>query len=181
MIHLRPATPDDAAAIAAIELDNYHRVYRGHVPDDWLDRQNLTQYVPWWRERLLAPHADAEVLLALDAGSALLGFGRSGGDRHGPADGAGEFQKLYVAHDAQGAGVGRLLMAGMAQRLHRLGYRHARVWVLTSNQPARRFYERLGGTLVDFAHDETLDDGYVLRHVGYCWRGLEELYKLRVP
>jgi ribosomal protein S18 acetylase RimI-like enzyme len=181
---LRVATPDDAAAIAAIEIENYHRVYRGDLPDAWLDQQTVERYVPWWRERLLAPVGDAEVQLAFDDASNLLGFGRSGGDRHGPPDGAGEFQKLYVARHAQRSGVGRVLMAAMAERLHRLGYRHARVWVLTSNQPACRFYERLGGALVGFTHDEVLDasgpgGGHVLSHVGYGWRDLAELYKLR--
>lgn len=175
---LRAASLDDAAAIATIELDNYHRVYRGHIPDSWLDAQTIERYVPWWRERLAAPSGDAEVLLATDARGDVLGFGRSGADRHGPADGAGEFQKLYVARAAQRSGIGRALMAGMAARLQRTGYRHARVWVLTGNQPACAFYERLGGVRVDFTHDETLDDGHVLKHVGYHWRELEELYKL---
>jgi GNAT superfamily N-acetyltransferase len=188
VIHLRVATADDAAQIAALEVDNYQRVYRGHVPDAWLDSQTVERYVPWWRERLLAPVADAEVLLAFDGRANLLGFGRSGGDRHGPAPippdrGAGEFQKLYVAPGAQRAGVGRVLMAAMAERLHRVGYRQARVWVLTGNQPACRFYERLGGVLVDITHEEVLDaagpgGGAVLSHVGYCWRDLTELYKL---
>lgn len=178
MIYLRVATPEDAARIAAIEVDNYRRVYRGHVPDVWLEQQTIEKYVPWWRERLLAPAADAEVLLALDGASGVLGFGRSGGDRHGPADGAGEFQKIYVAHSAHRLGVGRALMAAMAGRLQRLGYRQARVWVLTSNQPARRFYEQLGGTLLDLTYGEVLDDGSVLAHVGYGWRDLQELYKL---
>src|SRR4051812_22809657 len=151
---LRLATPDDAAKIAAIELDNYRRVYRGHIPDSWLDLQTIEKYVPWWRERLLHPVADAAVLLALDDASNVVGFGRSGRDRHGPDDGAGEFQKLYVAHDAQRSGIGRFLLAAMAQRLQQAGYRHARVWVLTSNQPACRFYERLGGKLVDITHAE---------------------------
>jgi ribosomal protein S18 acetylase RimI-like enzyme len=175
---LRPATPDDAAPIAAIELDNYRRIYRGYVPDSWLDAQTYDKYVPWWHQRLLTPSGDAQVQLACDDDGQVLGFGRSGADRHGPADGSGEFQKLYVAHDAQGRGVGRVLMAAMAQRLHGLGYRHARVWVLTGNQPACRFYERLGGAPVDITHDEVLDDGHVLVHVGYCWRDLAELYKL---
>ncbi len=185
---LRVATADDAAAIAALEVDNYQHVYRGHVPAAWLAQQTTLRYVPWWRERLLAPDGDAEVLLAFDDAANLLGFGRSGRDRHGPAAiapdrGAGEFQKLYVARGAQRTGVGRALLAAMAARLHHVGYRHARVWVLTGNQPACRFYERLGGAPVDFTHEEVLDasgpgGGHVLFHVGYCWRDLTELYKL---
>ncbi|GIL41579.1 GNAT family N-acetyltransferase [Roseiterribacter gracilis] len=181
---LRPATTDDAAAIAAIEVDNYQHVYRDHIPASWLAQQTVEKYVPWWRERLLAPVGDAEVLLALDDNGTIVGFGRSGADRHGPADGAGEFQKLYVARNTQGRGVGRALLGAMAKRLHDRGYGHARVWVLTGNQPACRFYERLGGVLVDITHEEVLDAsgpaaGHVLTHVGYCWRDLAELYKLR--
>ncbi|MDB5365760.1 MAG: hypothetical protein JWM77_1687 [Rhodospirillales bacterium] len=178
MIYLRAASPDDAAQIATIELDNYEHAYRGHGFDAWLDQQTIEKYVPWWRERLHALTPGVEMLVAMDGALTVLGFGRLGPARHGPADGAGEFQKVYVARKAHRLGVGRTLMGAMAARLHHLGYQQARVWVLTSNQPARRFYEQIGGELVDFTYDELLDDGTVLPHVGYGWRDLAELYKL---
>lgn len=178
MIHLRAASPDDAPQIAAIELDNYQHAYRGQGFDSWLDRQTIDRYVPWWRDRLQALAPGVEMLVAMDGASTVLGFGRLGPDRHGPADGAGEFHKIYVARKAHRLGVGRVLMGAMAARLHQQGYAQARVWVLRTNEPARRFYERIGGELVDFTHDELLDDGSVLSHVGYRWRDLAELYKL---
>ena len=47
------------------------------------------------------------------------------------------------------------------------------VWVIAGNQPARRFYEQLGATLL--AEQPFSWDGMDLVEVGYGWRDLSAL------
>ncbi len=55
---------------------------------------------------------------------------------------------LRVAQRYHGQGVGRQLFTAVAARLRQEGFICLVVWVLAEN-PARGFYERLGGELVD--------------------------------
>ena len=56
-------------------------------------------------------------------------------------------EDLFVAPDARGLGLGRALLARLAQIAVERGYSRVEWWVLRWNQPALGFYQRLG------AHD----------------------------
>jgi GNAT superfamily N-acetyltransferase len=53
---------------------------------------------------------------------------------------------IYLLPQAWGTGVGRELMAAVVDGLTGLGYEDATLWVLDSNDRARRFYARAGWT-----------------------------------
>lgn len=59
----------------------------------------------------------------------------------------GEVYAIYVLPEYQRQGIGRQLMSMCAEELLRGSMDTLLVWVLEAN-PARRFYERLGGELV---------------------------------
>jgi ribosomal protein S18 acetylase RimI-like enzyme len=58
----------------------------------------------------------------------------------------GELYVLYVLKSFQGLGYGQRLVTRAAHDLASRGYHSLVAWVLKDN-PARRFYERLGGRL----------------------------------
>ncbi|MGH1570722.1 hypothetical protein ACRAWG_08720 [Methylobacterium sp. P31] len=67
--------------------------------------------------------------------------------------------------------MGRALTAALATKLQKAEYDAAGLWILGANAPGRRFYEGLGGTLVDTAvrgHGR-------LAEVAYGWRDLAPL------
>ena len=64
---------------------------------------------------------------------------------------------------------GRLLMRAMARRLIAEGERAMALWVLAGNAPARGFYERLRGMLLDAQAAEHGGE------VAYGWRDLTTL------
>ena len=106
----------------------------------------------------------------------VIGFGACGSQRDEAlrAQGfEGEIGAVYVLRTHQGAGAGRALMRLMARRMLADGRAAASLWVLTTNAPARAFYEKLGGTLEgEKAEDH---DGTTLHEVAYGWRDLGAL------
>jgi pyridoxine 4-dehydrogenase len=143
--HVRPATLDDAEAIASAHVRAWQAAYRGLMPQDYLDRLDLGARVARWRELLAAP---GDVFVAETAGRTILGFTGLGPSRDEDGDPVttGEVQAIYLAPEAWGQGTGRQLMADAVARLARRGFTRATLWVLSTNARARRFYEAAGWT-----------------------------------
>jgi ribosomal protein S18 acetylase RimI-like enzyme len=143
-ISLRDAAIDDARAIAEVHVGSWRWAYRGQLPDETLDALDVTEREAGWLGVLAAD--DGRVLVA-DRGDRVVGFASIGPTRDdGAPDGTGELYAIYVTPDAAGIGVGRQLLAGSTTALEEAGFERATLWVLETNERARRFYERWGWT-----------------------------------
>ncbi len=173
MITLRLASPEDAPAIAEVHVRGWD-VYRGIVPDHYLDGLDPATYALRWAEWL----AEAEdgprgfTYVAEDPPGTVLGFANTGAERNLGLPDLGEVRAIYVAEAARGRGAGRQLMVASARRLSRLGFRSLMIWVLAANAPARRFYEALGGHR-DQEHMRPIG-GIELEEIGYRWEDLRD-------
>jgi GNAT superfamily N-acetyltransferase len=78
----------------------------------------------------------------------------------------GEVFAIYAAPDAWGTDAGRALMGGAVAELARLDYADASLWVLDSNDRARRFYA-LAGWEEDGAHKTGRSRGFDITEVRY--------------
>lgn len=56
----------------------------------------------------------------------------------------GELYAIYLVEESKGAGIGKSLWEKSLKDLHALGYTEVTLWVLDTNERARRFYERVG-------------------------------------
>ena len=65
------------------------------------------------------------------------------GDDETPA-GTGELFAIYLAEHAAGTGIGATLLERAERQLRDEGFSRATLWVLETNDRARRFYERHG-------------------------------------
>lgn len=81
----------------------------------------------------------------------------------------GELEAIYLLPDAVGHGVGRALLEHAIGDLRERGFNEATLWVLESNQRARRFYEAAGWHLDGATKDEERQSG-ILHEVRYCRR-----------
>jgi len=79
-----------------------------------------------------------------------------------------EVSELYILRSAQRQGTGSNLMRAMAGALSKRGHRAMSLWVLEENEPARGFYERLGGTVIAERRGR-------LRELAYAWPALRQL------
>jgi GNAT superfamily N-acetyltransferase len=136
VIDLRPARPDEAETLLAIQreaaVDAFAHVYppeRYPFPDDAI------RVV--WAEALADP--EVEVYVAELDGEAVGAV----------SVGNGFLSTLYVLPAYQGKGVGSALHDLAVGRLRALGFAQAKLWTLEGNDSGRRFYERRGWVLTE--------------------------------
>ena len=158
-----PATPADADALGAMHVQAWRETYAGLVPQQVLDRLDPDARARMWRSAI---GAGTNVFLWRDP-DAIVGFGACGPPRDSDLPYSGEISALYVLRRAQRRGLGRALMASMAQALARSGRHNAALWVLHDNLPAQRFYAALSGRMV--AERTRTRDEWTLREFAYAW------------
>ena len=173
-MRIRAAVLDDAPAMGRLMVESWLSAHRGQVPAEAY-RRRVDEWTPQvsaraWA-RLLAALAEdrarREVLLVAEdeAGDLVaLVYGASADDE---PTAIARIAALYVATAEQRRGVGRAMLLAASRDLESLGYSELQIGVLTDNQPARRFYEAMGG--VESAHRMFDEDGYLVPETVYAW------------
>jgi len=160
---VRIATPEDARAIAEIHVASWQEGYRGQLPDNYLNSLSAEAREKMWAQAL---REGVSVLLAEHAGKPL-GFVSFGPSRDDDApETSGEIYGLYLHPDAWSTGKGQHLQESALVALAASGSTVVTLWVLISNDRARRFYSRHGWQL-DGATKVIELDGVTLSEVRY--------------
>jgi ribosomal protein S18 acetylase RimI-like enzyme len=167
---IRDATLNDAAAIARVHVSSWRSTYRGMLPDDFLASLSETGYAERWK-RVIAERT-SKVYVA-EEGTEVVGFASGGRERAGETGYEGELYAIYVLDSAQRRGFGRELVRATVAGLRELGLGDMIIWVLRDNQPARAFYEGLGGVYV---RAQPITIGLTtLEEVSYGWPRLDDV------
>jgi GNAT superfamily N-acetyltransferase len=167
-MEIRRATVVDAPAIAVVHVRSWQAAYRGLIPQDFLDGLEPRQREGRWEQWLTAADWPRSGTLVAESDAEVVGFVNlipSRDDDLDPAE-VGEITAIYLLANQWGAGVGRRLMVAALDVLGEGGYREARLWVLDTNDRARRFYEA-GGWRADGAVKVDTGLGRPLREVRY--------------
>ena len=171
-ITIRPATPADAAAIAQVRVDAWRTTYKGMIPDAYLAAMKIEDSTALWEKILTAGPNSTSVFVAANA-DGVVGFA-AGHMLALPKHGLdAELSAVYLVRDAQRTGIGARLVATVAaaQRAH--GATGLIAWVISGNNPARTFYEKLGAELL--IEQPFTWDGMDMVETGYGWRDLDAL------
>jgi len=140
----RLATISDVPAIARVQVASWHGVYRGLMPDEVIDGLTVERRIAQWNG-FFARGDDDETMLVAEHGGSIVGMASLGPCRDEDADPTtGEVRAIYVAPDHWGHGHGRDLMEASTAWLAGAGFADAALWVLDTNDRARRFYEAAG-------------------------------------
>ena len=144
-MEVRPATPDDARAIAAVHVRSWQSGYRGIIRDDVLDAITVDDRAAMWRGYLTDPDNEIRTLVAEDGGE-VVGFvsfvAASRDDDAAP--GVAEIPALYVDPARWRNGAGRALVDAALARLQAGGAAEVTLWVLEDNDRGRAFYAACG-------------------------------------
>jgi ribosomal protein S18 acetylase RimI-like enzyme len=176
-VTIREAMPADAAGIARVHVESWRTTYPGIMPQAHLDALSVADYEQTWQSRLREDSSgNTRSFVAVDEGGEIVGFVRGGPPHLDDPEYTAEIYTLYLLKSQQGCGLGRLLLAAVAKRLHEDGHTNLFLWTHVRN-PARAFYEKLGGVAVRTTQ-RTLK-GIVYDDVGYGWdkAALERLIK----
>lgn len=172
ILNYRIAQKSDAEKIAQLHADSWRRTYRGLLLDTFLDGDLLTDRLDVWNRRLGDQRIDQLVLVAENQ-KGLLGFICVYGNEN-PSWGS-LIDNLHVTHEHKGSGVGTLLMRQAGSWLKsNYGGSGVYLWVMEANDPARRFYEKLGATNAGIVEKEN-PGGDSARNCRYVWSGPEML------
>lgn len=161
----RIAWPQDAEAIADVQIAAWKRSYADTLPADVLASLNRESLATAWRNEIGRPaEARQRILVALDE-DAVVGYVLTAASEDPDCDPAvdGEIDDLTVHADHEHAGHGSRLLHAAVDTLRADKFERALVW-LTSTDDARRAFLTESGWATDGAH-RTLDlhdDGTVL-------------------
>lgn len=174
---IRSAGPADAVAIAALHTNSWQLAYRGILRDDFLDGALPENRRALWRERLAAkPSGDQLILIDEDA-EQIRGFACA--FLNSDPQWGTLLDNLHVNPNVKGQGLGRQLMFEVAAWSLKNDCPRLHLWAYEQNLAARRFYERLGGSLTECCA-ELAPDGEQLNAVRYCWPDLSGLINARI-
>jgi len=165
---VRPATVDDAQEMARVHVASWRSTYQKMLPVDFLDSLSEAGYAERWTHFIDEGSSRAYVV---EHDGELVGFASGGRERAGETDYSGELYAIYVLDAFQRHGYGRELLRAVVTGLRDMGFDDMIIWVLKDNQPARRFYERLGGVYV--RTQPTTMGSATLEEVSYGWRHLD--------
>lgn len=172
----RPATPDDAAAIARLHADSWRIAYRGMYTDAYLDGPVFEERLAVWAQRTSDRQTAQFTVVADDAGT-IVGFAHTFADLD-PVWGS-YLENLHAAPDRKGQGIGTRLMAESAAWVDaNAKLKSLYLFVLEKNTPAQHFYDAVGGEHTD-AEVRTGADGSRNTALRYVWRDLHVLSQLR--
>jgi GNAT superfamily N-acetyltransferase len=142
-VTIRPATIEDAPAIAEVHVHSWQWAYRGLISDDYLDRLSIERRAEMHAQRL-ATQTEERTWVA-DREGQIVGFTNTGPSRDPDASPrTAEIAAIYLRREATGRGIAHALFAHAVQDLWQRGYERATLWVLETNARARRFYEKAG-------------------------------------
>jgi GNAT superfamily N-acetyltransferase len=171
---IRPATPDDAHAVASVRVVSWRATYRGTVPDSYLGAMTPAQTEDRWRAIAAGEVADTE-LLVCDVGGAVMGFAVYGAARPPSFGYGGELHATYYLPEAMGKGYGTSMVAEVVRGLERMGHKDMILWVMEANARGRRFYDGIGGAVVPDSRTSFELEGCTIWEIAYGFRPLPDL------
>jgi RimJ/RimL family protein N-acetyltransferase len=164
---VRRARPEDADAIARVQVDSWRAAYTGLLPDAVIARRTVEERRAAWCRILGEPDSPEHrsfVVLIDDVVHGVASIGPSRDEDAAPD--VGELYAIYLDPARWGLGLGRALFAAAVADLRELGRAAVTLWVLDGNARARRFYEA-AGMRTDGAAKIEEDEGAELPHVRY--------------
>lgn len=172
---IRLAQAADCAAIAQIQIDSYRTAYSPLMPAEYLAAFSYAEQEQDWKD-LLARGGVGELLFVAEAEGQVCGYLLARQTARAATGFDGEVVALHVRPGAYRRGIGRALLGEAARRLHGLGCASLNLWVLEGN-PARGFYEHLGGRPAGEQFFEIEELNLRRREVGYAWEDIRVLFE----
>ena len=145
---IRSATKADTAEIAAIHTASWRDAYAGILAAEFLNGDIESNRLELWSRRLGERPPSQLVDVACDATGAMVAFACSYHDVD--ARWGSLVDNLHVLPRFRGQGVGETLLRGLvAQLAARESDTGLHLWVFEANAAGLRFYNRLGGRVVE--------------------------------
>ena len=163
-ILIRKIKYEDIEQIVDINIKDWKKVYRGIIDDNILDNLNRNEKIEKWKK-----HYNIGNVIVADKNGSVLGYCRYTDNAvYENIDIDSEIIALYVDYDNLGNGVGKKLVEYVTTDLKNKKKSKMIIWCLEKNKNARRFYEKVGGKLIN--HEKYFEkEGRKYKEVGYLY------------
>lgn len=143
---LRPARPEDLAAIARVHQLSWTSMMNREAPDVPLEPFLRRGWEERWRGPLEAAPRDRQGVAVLERGEEIAGVAWLGPYRNRGLTRPERalLRRLFVLPELQGSGAGSRLLEWAEARAEAGGAWRLELWCLELNRGARQFYERRG-------------------------------------
>ena len=140
MLKVRKATPNDALIIAKINVDTWKVCYKGMLPDDFLEKWNLTD------DRIIAVENKIKqkdtIYFVAEIECKVIGFCCGGKARDENYPFKYELVAIYVLPSMQNKGAGKALLNEFKKAINNEPFY---LYALKQNFKAHEFYQKNGG------------------------------------
>ncbi len=171
---IRRAIAADAVGIAQVHISSWRSSYTGIIPDSYLDALDVDDREKVWQQRLEDTAHKPAIFVAEAEPGKIVGFAAVGPEMDDTPGFDAEVYALYLHQSAQRQGIGRELFSTCARHAAHAGYQSLLVWALVQNNPARAFYEMMGGRIVS---EKMINIGETeLLEVSYGWPDIHTLF-----
>ncbi|MHA2036367.1 MAG: N-acetyltransferase family protein [Promethearchaeota archaeon] len=167
------------SGIVKVNVNTWKTAYRGIISAEYLQNLSYEDKEENWRRRLENPEKGAIIYVAETDRNEIIGFALTTLEKCNPAIALlqaekfkGELCAIYVLKEYQNQKIGTELIRLVISHLLGNKINSMITWVLKEN-PARSFYEKLGGI---FLGEQALEIGglrYV--EVAYGWENIKAL------
>ena len=161
MVMIRPVTAEDSSALRAVRLEAL-RESSAAFGSTYAAEARLAESE--WLARATPDELGRSITFLAYDGEAPCGIVR--GSQDDRAEATAFVQSMWVAPEQRRMGVGRELIEVVAEWALPRGVRTLKLMVTSSNQPAIRFYERLGFTMMGRAQPYPNDPDLVEYEMG---------------
>ena len=141
-VSVRHARAEDARTVAEIHVDAWRAAYSGLMPADYLASLDVEERADMWTKGIIRGGPARLAVAEIDR--AVAGFCLYGPTRDGLPDDVAEIYAVNVSPQRWRMGAGRALCEHALSEAAKREQTTMTLWVVKGNEPARRFYERLG-------------------------------------
>ncbi len=136
---------NDIPSVVDIQMNGWKASYKGIIDDDILDAMDREVKIEKMKDNY---QNEPFVVAILD--NEVVGFSRYVYDNHYSPDYPidCEIVALYVKPELKYQGIGTKLFNYIVNECKTLNKKKMIIWCLKENYPSRKFYEKLGGTIV---------------------------------
>jgi GNAT superfamily N-acetyltransferase len=166
---IREVKPEDAPALAKIQVDSYQIAYKNLLPQSILDTFSYEEQTQDWVEWLADNHDEYMVVVVI--GNNPVGYARGRRLDNNTSD--YEIAAVHVLKAYQGKGIGKALIHAVAQHCAEQDCKSIMAWTLHNN-PVRNLCEKLGATYGE-QKTSAWDEQTQVTEVSYHWSDVHHL------
>jgi ribosomal protein S18 acetylase RimI-like enzyme len=167
-IIIRTAKPEDAAGVARVYIESWHDTYPSILPTQLLCAMTPKGQTARWQAAIRARGRE-QILVAEAANQGVIAMTSFGPSRDSGLGFDSEIYTLYVDPSYFNRGLGRALLRAAFGALAARGYSSCVIWAHSGN-PARFFYEKMGGRVIAERTARMMGDS--VPETAFGWRKL---------